>query len=319
MYGQRGLDSGTLRGETSYFSSQSARSYVVNQGKKKAVLVGCNYPDDTEGNLCGCIQDAKSIRNFLCSKFGFSYNNIRLLVDDGTGFARPTRQNILNAMRWLVSGAQSGDSLFFHFSGHGTQTNDYSGDERDNLNECLVPVDFRCSGYIVDDDINRILVRPIPPGCTLHALTDCCHSGTIMDLLYSIRARTSKDLYWDTDVITKVYKGTSGGTVVQFSGCADDQKGAESQGHLSGGGIATRFFLEAFQIYPVRGPTYRQLLLHMDSRIKDFVKGVISDGNMEGKFGTNFWKRWNPFRGRSIQRPMLSSNKRINIDEPIQL
>lgn len=42
---------------------------------------------------------------------------------------QPTRQNILEAMRWLVAGAQPNDSLFFHYSGHGGQAKDVSGDE----------------------------------------------------------------------------------------------------------------------------------------------------------------------------------------------
>ena len=28
----------------------------------------------------------------------------------------PTRQNMIDAMRWLVQGAQPNDSLFFHYS-----------------------------------------------------------------------------------------------------------------------------------------------------------------------------------------------------------
>lgn len=42
---------------------------------------------------------------------------------------QPTRQNILEAMAWLVSGAQPNDSLFFHYSGHGGQAADKNGDE----------------------------------------------------------------------------------------------------------------------------------------------------------------------------------------------
>jgi hypothetical protein len=34
----------------------------------------------------------------------------------------------------------------------------------------------------VDDDIHAILVRAIPPGARMHAIMDCCHSGTGMDL-----------------------------------------------------------------------------------------------------------------------------------------
>lgn len=33
----------------------------------------------------------------------------------------PTRMNIYRAIQWLMSGQQPGHSLFFHFSGHGSQ------------------------------------------------------------------------------------------------------------------------------------------------------------------------------------------------------
>ena len=66
---------------------------------------------------------AKSPNDFaLPATQGFPSDpgSMRLLMDDGVSEA-PTRQNILNAVDWLVEGAQSGDSLFFHYSGHGGQ------------------------------------------------------------------------------------------------------------------------------------------------------------------------------------------------------
>lgn len=40
-----------------------------------------------------------------------------MLTDDAKDpRQQPTRQNILNAMQWLVSGAQPNDALFFHYS-----------------------------------------------------------------------------------------------------------------------------------------------------------------------------------------------------------
>lgn len=103
---------------------------------------------------------------------------------DGEGDPRrtPTRENILAAMRWLVSGCRRGDSLVFHFSGHGSQLSDEDGDELDGHDETLWPVDYRKSGVIVDDIVNAALVRPLPGGVTLHAVVDACHSGSALDL-----------------------------------------------------------------------------------------------------------------------------------------
>lgn len=37
----------------------------------------------------------------------------------------------------------------------------------------------------MDDDIHAILVKPLPYGARMHAIMDCCHSGTGMDLPFT--------------------------------------------------------------------------------------------------------------------------------------
>lgn len=91
------------------------------------------------------------------------------------------------AMFWLVQGCQPGDSLVFHYSGHGSQQRNYSGDEADGYDETLCPLDFETQGMIVDDEINETIVKPLPHGVKLHALIDACHSGTVLDLPFLCR------------------------------------------------------------------------------------------------------------------------------------
>ena len=95
------------------------------------------------------------------------------------------------AMYWLVQGCQPGDSLIFHYSGHGSQQRDYSGEEADGYDETLCPVDFETQGMIVDNEINATMVRPLPRGVKLHAIIDACHSGTMLDLSYLCRMNRS--------------------------------------------------------------------------------------------------------------------------------
>lgn len=55
-----------------------------------------------------------------------------ILTDDQHNpISQPTKANILKAMHWLVKDARPGDALFFHYSGHGGQTEDHDGDEGD--------------------------------------------------------------------------------------------------------------------------------------------------------------------------------------------
>lgn len=114
-----------------------------------------------------------------------NYPDSCLHIDDQQNpICQPTKENILRAMNWLVQGCQPNDSLFFHFSGHGGQTEDLDGDEDDGYDEVIYPVDYKTSGHIVDDQIHDILVKPLPAGARLTAIFDSCHSGSCLDLPY---------------------------------------------------------------------------------------------------------------------------------------
>lgn len=92
-----------------------------------------------------------------------------------------------SAMKWLVQDCQPGDSLFFHYSGHGLRQKDYNLDEIDGFDEAICPIDFETEGPIIDDEINATIVRPLPRGEKLHAVIDTCFSGTVLDLLFMYR------------------------------------------------------------------------------------------------------------------------------------
>ncbi|KAK0207232.1 peptidase C14, caspase domain-containing protein, partial [Armillaria fumosa] len=102
-------------------------------GRKRALCIGINYRGKSN-ELRGCIQDAKDIRAFLMSKYGYRDEDIRMFTDE-TDNIPPTKDNILSALSWLVDGAGSDDSLFIHYSGHGSQIVDTDGDEVDGKDE----------------------------------------------------------------------------------------------------------------------------------------------------------------------------------------
>merc|ERR1719410_290892 len=122
-------------------------------GRRRALLVGINYVG-TRAQLRGCINDVRNMRSLLTQTFGWDPNTIRTLTDDGRGHSAPTRANIQESLRWLAEGARPGDTLFFHFSGHGAQQEDPHGYEEDGMNETILPVDFKNSGMITDDQIS---------------------------------------------------------------------------------------------------------------------------------------------------------------------
>lgn len=113
-----------------------------------------------------------------------------ILMDDGHHHD-PTRKNIIDAFRRITQYSKAGDVVFLHYSGHGGRVPDRDGDEDDGYDETLIPVDFKSAGQIVDDEIFKVLVRAMPAGVNVTVLMDCCHSGTALDLPYSVNATES--------------------------------------------------------------------------------------------------------------------------------
>lgn len=91
---------------------------------------------------------------------------------------------MIHAIQWLVGGARAGDSLFFHFSGHGGLVRDQSGDEKDGYDSCLYPLDHQQTSPILDDELHALMVKHLPPGVRLTVILDCCHNGSGLDLPY---------------------------------------------------------------------------------------------------------------------------------------
>ncbi|KAL2320559.1 hypothetical protein Fmac_029528 [Flemingia macrophylla] len=146
------------------------------QNKKVAVLVGCNYPN-TSNELHGCINDVLAMKETLVKRFEFDPNNIELLTDAPHSSSLPTGANIKQALANMVDGAEAGDALFFHYSGHGTRIPSKKRGHPFRHEEAIVPCDFN---LITDLDF-RQLVNKLPKGAGMTILSDSCHSGGLID------------------------------------------------------------------------------------------------------------------------------------------
>ncbi|KAH9675058.1 metacaspase-9 [Citrus sinensis] len=145
--------------------------------KRIAVLVGCNYPN-TKNELHGCINDVLAMRDVIINRFGFDPNHIELLTDAPGSSVMPTGANIKAALDRMVSKAEAGDVLLFHYSGHGTRIPSlrpiWPFRQQD---EAIVPCDFN---LITDLDF-RQLVNRLPKGASFTVFSDSCHSGGLID------------------------------------------------------------------------------------------------------------------------------------------
>ncbi|XP_027354993.1 metacaspase-5-like isoform X1 [Abrus precatorius] len=144
---------------------------------KKAVLIGINYPG-TKAELRGCINDVWKMHKCLVERYGFSEDDITVLIDTDSSYTEPTGKNIRSALSRLVRSAEAGDVLFVHYSGHGTRLPAETGEDDDTgYDECIVPSDMN---LITDDDF-REFVDGIPRGCRLTIVSDSCHSGGLIE------------------------------------------------------------------------------------------------------------------------------------------
>lgn len=133
-------------------------------GRRRALCIGIdNYPTQPLG---GCHQDARLWQQTL-SALGFEAD---VLLD-------PDRRALVGAIESLITSAAEGDEVVLQYAGHGTHVDDLDGDESDDQDEALCPLDFAEGALLLDDDLGALIDR-MPAGARLTLFMDCCHSGS---------------------------------------------------------------------------------------------------------------------------------------------
>lgn len=125
--------------------------------------------------------------------------------------------------------SNDGDTIFIHYSGHGTLIPCKNNDEQlntdaPNQDDAICPVDFEeyndTLGLITDDELYNILVEPISKkNIKLRAFFDCCHSGSGLDLPL---------IFVGDTVFAKSNINQNQSNSLLISGCRDNQTSADS-------------------------------------------------------------------------------------------
>lgn len=114
-----------------------AAQQATSTPRKRALLIGISKYPQTGPNPWRPLnthQDVVLLKDAL-AVHGFATDDV-MVLEDGDA----TADGIRTAFRkHLIEQAKPGDTLFFHFSGHGQQVPDDNGDEIDGLDETLVP------------------------------------------------------------------------------------------------------------------------------------------------------------------------------------
>ena len=180
----------------------TAESSSQGQGGKRALLIGINKYKAVP-KLQGSLNDIETMKHVLITRWGFPEGNIRFLTDE-----QATREGMLAALNQFVKNTGPQDTVYIHYSGHGSQVQDLNGDEQDDhLDETLVPQDGRTGSVpdITDDELDAIFAQL--PTKNAFIVLDSCHSGTATRSL-DIRTRSIPQ-----DTRVDLYRQTSGAEV----------------------------------------------------------------------------------------------------------
>lgn len=203
---------------------------------KHALLIGINYTG-TPIPLNGCINDIRNIYAVLTTQFNYDEKHVNVLTDETP--TKPTSANIQTCIRNLVKQVAPGDTVLLYYSGHGSSVMDRNGDELDRRDEVMVPIDYLQSGVITDDWLFANFVAMLPKGAKAWIFTDCCNSGTLMDLKYNMRsqcryigsdqAKEYKETEWTNQFSYSIERSKDiQCSVCMFSGCLDPETSADA-------------------------------------------------------------------------------------------
>ena len=164
--------------------------------KNKALLVGINKYPDPRNELRGCINDILDMEHLISeTNKVYAKQNIKMLTDK-----QATKNGIVTQLKWLLEGAQPGDQLLFHYSGHGAQVPTLNKQlEQDGLDEIICPYDFDGSSATTFRDKEFAqLFAGIPKGVHFIWISDSCHAEDL-----------SRDIHTNSAVNYRQFQGVT--------------------------------------------------------------------------------------------------------------
>ena len=214
---------------------------------KMAILVGLNYTG-TSCELHGCVNDANIMKDILISKY--KYKNVNVLTDRNMS----KQYNILEILDDLIK--SKSNTMYFQYSGHGTQKHDLDGDEKDGLDEALYSV---CGTIITDDEIKK-KVKQVSKGKTMIMIVDACHSGSIVDLPYQMDNKNNN--------IIKVNNDNLEGDIICITGCRDNQVSLDIKNKNTWYGAMSNNFQKIITNNDTTNLTWKELVIKLRNSLK---------------------------------------------------
>jgi len=158
-----------------------------------------DYPESGDWSKINAKNDVPLVKQILMNQ-GFSEEYILVIENENA-----TKQGIIDAFNsHLLANVKEGDIVYVHFSSHGQQMFDASGDEVDGYDEAIVAYDanlyyepgiYEGENHLKDDELGELLTQiriRLGSEGSLLSVVDACHSGTATRGL--ARARGTKTL-----------------------------------------------------------------------------------------------------------------------------
>lgn len=240
---------------------------MAAEPQKWALLVGIDkYKSADIPTLQGAVNDVLLMQEVLINKFMFPKTNIKVLRNE-----EATHERIVQEIRDHLGQAKTDDVVIFHFSGHGSQMQDISGDETvDNMDETLVAYDSRSANVfdVSDDEINGLLEELSQKTKNITFIFDSCHSGAAAKAANSVRGIKPDDRTPSKDPMhARSIRGAdgalgmrlTGAQYVLISGSLDTELSHEGLFDGKRHGAMTWFLAQSLRSAPKR-TTYRSIM-----------------------------------------------------------
>ena len=149
-----------------------------------ALLIGiADYSETDFNSLSGPLNDLTLLKSVLSRRFNLSDDQIRILTN-----AQATHTAIKAAFSQLANRIRSGDCVYIHYSGHGSQTEDLNHDEASGMDQTWVTYGARAASKhhdglndfdIIDDELCQWLIPIASKAAYVVFVSDSCHSATV--------------------------------------------------------------------------------------------------------------------------------------------
>jgi hypothetical protein len=166
---------------------------MANSTKTWALLIGIDFYPDPMNRLRGCVNDVEDVQLLLKTRL----LNLNLAITKLTAsvptegatnlpteqeFELPTIANVKSEFARITDSARSGDSIYVHYSGHGTRRNTTSAYINKSSTQDAALCLYRSGGedsYLKGFDLAQMLDKLVDKGLTVTVVLDACCSGSI--------------------------------------------------------------------------------------------------------------------------------------------